>query len=71
MYAGAIFRNCRGFFAGAFCTRTGHGFPLEAELATMLHSIIYAHAQRWRFLWVESEFSLAVDTVQKKTPLIP
>ncbi|KAL8529270.1 hypothetical protein ACS0TY_006628 [Phlomoides rotata] len=71
MYAGVIFRNSRGFFAGALCTRTGRGFSLEAELAAILHSIIYAHAQGWRFLWVESDSSLAVDTVQKKTPLIP
>ncbi|KAL8497882.1 hypothetical protein ACS0TY_021288 [Phlomoides rotata] len=71
MYAGVIFRNSRGFFAGAFCTRTGCGFPLEAELATILHSIIYVHAQGWRFLWVEFDSSLAVDTIQKKTPLIP
>ncbi|KAL8480381.1 hypothetical protein ACS0TY_027067 [Phlomoides rotata] len=58
MYAGAIFRNSRGFFARAFCTRLGRGFPLEAELVAILHSIIYAHALGWSFLW-------------KTTPLIP
>ncbi|KAL8514683.1 hypothetical protein ACS0TY_013682 [Phlomoides rotata] len=71
MYAWVIFHNSRGFFAGAFYTRTGRGYPLENELAAILHSIIYAHAQGWSFLWVESESSLAVDMVQKKTPLIP
>ncbi|KAL8479359.1 hypothetical protein ACS0TY_026286 [Phlomoides rotata] len=29
------------------------------------------YAGVWRFLWVESDSSLAMDTVQKKTPLIP
>ncbi|KAL8457061.1 hypothetical protein ACS0TY_035050 [Phlomoides rotata] len=71
MYAGVIFRNSRGFFAGALYTRTGRGFPLEAKLVAILHSIIYAHAQGWRFLWVESDSSLIVDTVQKMNPLIP
>ncbi|KAL8497876.1 hypothetical protein ACS0TY_021286 [Phlomoides rotata] len=45
MYTGAIFRNSIGFFAGAFYTRLGRGFPLEAKLAVILHSIIYAQAQ--------------------------
>ncbi|KAL8482883.1 hypothetical protein ACS0TY_025788 [Phlomoides rotata] len=71
MYAGVIFRNSISFFAGALRTRTRRGFPLEAKLAAILHSIIYAHAQVWRFLWVESDSSLAMDTVQKKTHLIP
>ncbi|KAL8542463.1 hypothetical protein ACS0TY_003357 [Phlomoides rotata] len=71
MYAGVIFRNSRGFFAGVFCTRIGRGYPLETELAAILHSIIYAHAQGWSFLWVESDSSLAIDTVQKNILLIP
>ncbi|KAL8556929.1 hypothetical protein ACS0TY_004414 [Phlomoides rotata] len=71
MYAGVIFRNSKGFFVGTFCTHIGRGNPLEAELAVILHSIIYAHAQGWLFLWVESDSSLVVDTVQKKIPLIP
>ncbi|KAL8464675.1 hypothetical protein ACS0TY_034252 [Phlomoides rotata] len=71
MYAGVIFRNSRGFFAGAFYTRIGHGYPLEAKLAAILHSVIYAQAQGWSSLWVESDFSLVIDTVKKKIPLIP
>ncbi|KAL8492519.1 hypothetical protein ACS0TY_023924 [Phlomoides rotata] len=71
MYAGVIFHNSRGFFAGAFYTCIGRGYPLEAELVAILHSIIYAHAQGWLFLWVESDSFLAVDTVQKRIPLIP
>ncbi|KAL8511865.1 hypothetical protein ACS0TY_018339 [Phlomoides rotata] len=71
MYVGAIFYNSRGFFAGAFCTRIGWGYPMEAELVTTLHSIIYAHAQGWFFLWVESDSSLAIDTVLKKILLVP
>ncbi|KAL8546882.1 hypothetical protein ACS0TY_006556 [Phlomoides rotata] len=55
---------------GWFCTRIGCGYPLEAELVAILHSIIYSHSQGWLFLWVESDSSLAVDMVQKKIPLI-
>ncbi|KAL8535289.1 hypothetical protein ACS0TY_011059 [Phlomoides rotata] len=71
VYAGVIFRNSLGFFAGAFYTRIGPGYPLEAELTAILHSIIYAHAQGWSFLWVESDSSLSIDWVQKKIILIP
>ncbi|KAL8555832.1 hypothetical protein ACS0TY_003593 [Phlomoides rotata] len=44
---------------------------MEAELAAILHSFIYTHAQGWFFLWVESDSSLAIDTVLKKIHLVP
>ncbi|KAL8520067.1 hypothetical protein ACS0TY_010847 [Phlomoides rotata] len=71
MYVGVIFHNSRGFFAGAFCTCIGRGYPIETELAAILHSIIYVNAQGWSYLWLESNSSLAVDTMQKKIHLIP
>ncbi|KAL8497872.1 hypothetical protein ACS0TY_021282 [Phlomoides rotata] len=64
MYVGVIFRNSRCFFAGAFCTHIGRGYPLEAELAAILHSILYAHAQGWLFLWVESDSPLLLTRVK-------
>ncbi|KAL8535274.1 hypothetical protein ACS0TY_011047 [Phlomoides rotata] len=60
-----------GFFVGVFCTRIGRGYPMEAELAAILHSIIYAHAQGWVFLWVKSDSSLTIDRVLKKIYLVP
>ncbi|KAL8489048.1 hypothetical protein ACS0TY_025090 [Phlomoides rotata] len=71
LYAGVVFHNSRGFFAGAFFTPIGRGYPLEAELAIILLSILFAHAQGWSYLWVESDSSLAIDTVLNKIPLIP
>ncbi|KAL8535243.1 hypothetical protein ACS0TY_011027 [Phlomoides rotata] len=71
MYVGVLFRNSRGFFVGAFCTRTRRGYLVEAELAAILHSILYAHSQGWHFLWVESDSILAVDTLLGKIPLVP
>ncbi|KAL8502786.1 hypothetical protein ACS0TY_021777 [Phlomoides rotata] len=71
LYVGVVFRNSRGFFAGAFCTPVGRGYPLEAELAAILHSILFAYAQGWSYLRVESDSSLAIDTILKKIHLIP
>ncbi|KAL8535238.1 hypothetical protein ACS0TY_011022 [Phlomoides rotata] len=71
MYAGVVFRNSMRFFVGTFCTRIGRGYHKEAELATILDSIIYAHSQGWSFLWVESDSSLVVDTVLYTISLVP
>ncbi|KAL8463046.1 hypothetical protein ACS0TY_033890 [Phlomoides rotata] len=71
MHVGVLFRNSRGFFVGAFYTRTGQGYPMEAELAAILHLILYAHSQGWHSLWVESNSTLAIDTVLRKISLVP
>ncbi|KAL8492492.1 hypothetical protein ACS0TY_023897 [Phlomoides rotata] len=41
LFAGAIFRNSRGFFVAAFTKTVGWGYPLEAELASILHAILF------------------------------
>ncbi|KAL8470589.1 hypothetical protein ACS0TY_033223 [Phlomoides rotata] len=42
LFAGAIFRNLRGFFVAGFSKSVGWCFPLEAELASILHAILFA-----------------------------
>ncbi|KAL8463004.1 hypothetical protein ACS0TY_033856 [Phlomoides rotata] len=42
LFVGAIFRNLRGFFVAGFSKSVGWCFPLEAELASILHAILFA-----------------------------
>ncbi|KAL8535287.1 hypothetical protein ACS0TY_011057 [Phlomoides rotata] len=42
LFACAIFRNSMGFFIAAFTKEIGWGYPLEAELASIQHDILYA-----------------------------
>ncbi|KAL8546890.1 hypothetical protein ACS0TY_006560 [Phlomoides rotata] len=63
LFAGAIFRNSCGFFVVAFSKAVGWGFPLEAELASILHAILFAFEFGWHSLWVESDSILAIHTL--------
>ncbi|KAL8511863.1 hypothetical protein ACS0TY_018337 [Phlomoides rotata] len=47
LFAGAIFRNSRGFFVAAFTKTVVWGYPLEAELASIMHAILFAFDQGW------------------------
>ncbi|KAL8555817.1 hypothetical protein ACS0TY_003577 [Phlomoides rotata] len=47
LFAGAIFRNSRGFFIIAFAIEVGWGYPLEAELASILHAVLFAFDRGW------------------------
>ncbi|KAL8520051.1 hypothetical protein ACS0TY_010837 [Phlomoides rotata] len=71
LFAGAIFRNSRGFFVVAFSKSVGWGFPLEAELASILHAILFAFDYGWHSLWVESNSILAIHTLQKRIQIVP
>ncbi|KAL8535235.1 hypothetical protein ACS0TY_011019 [Phlomoides rotata] len=71
LFAGAVFRNLRGFFVATFSREVGWGFPLEAELATILHAILFAFDRGWHLLWVESDSILAIQTLQRSVQLIP
>ncbi|KAL8464666.1 hypothetical protein ACS0TY_034243 [Phlomoides rotata] len=51
LFAGAIFRNTRGFFIAAFTKTMGWGYPLEAELASIIHAILFAINHGWHSLW--------------------
>ncbi|KAL8535255.1 hypothetical protein ACS0TY_011033 [Phlomoides rotata] len=62
LFTGAIFRNSRVFFVAAFTKSVGWGYPLEAELASILHAILFAFDRGWHSLWVESDFTLAIHT---------
>ncbi|KAL8502778.1 hypothetical protein ACS0TY_021769 [Phlomoides rotata] len=55
LFAGAIFRNSHGFFIAAFTKTVGWGYPLEAELASILHAILFTFDRGWHSLWVESD----------------
>ncbi|KAL8542633.1 hypothetical protein ACS0TY_003495 [Phlomoides rotata] len=67
IFAGAIFRNSRGFFVTAFTNAVGWGFPLEAELAAILFAFDYG----WHSLWVESDSILAIQILQNHIQIIP
>ncbi|KAL8492511.1 hypothetical protein ACS0TY_023916 [Phlomoides rotata] len=71
LFVGAIFRNSRGFFMAAFSNSVGWGYPLEAELAAILHAILFAFDRGWHSLWVESDSILAIQTMQKQIQIIP
>ncbi|KAL8520045.1 hypothetical protein ACS0TY_010831 [Phlomoides rotata] len=60
IFAEAIFHNSRGFFVAAFTKAVGWGFPLEAELAAILHVILFTFDYGWHSLWVESDSILAI-----------
>ncbi|KAL8527722.1 hypothetical protein ACS0TY_005534 [Phlomoides rotata] len=71
IFAGAIFRNSRGFFVAAFSKSVGWGFPLEVELASILHAILFAFDYGWHSLWVESDSILAIHTLQNRIQIVP
>ncbi|KAL8546919.1 hypothetical protein ACS0TY_006582 [Phlomoides rotata] len=71
LFAGAIFRNSRGFFVAAFSKTVGWGYPLEAELAAIFHAILFAYDYGWLSLWVESDSTLAIHTIQRRIQIIP
>ncbi|KAL8488046.1 hypothetical protein ACS0TY_024356 [Phlomoides rotata] len=71
LFPGAIFCNSRGFFVAAFAKEVGWGYPLEAELASILHAILFAFDRGWHTLWVEPDSILAIQTLQRTIQLIP
>ncbi|KAL8511864.1 hypothetical protein ACS0TY_018338 [Phlomoides rotata] len=71
IFAGAIFRNSRGFFLAAFSKAVGWGFPLEAELAAILHDILFVFDYGWHSLWVESDSILGIHTLQNRIQIVP
>ncbi|KAL8493185.1 hypothetical protein ACS0TY_024410 [Phlomoides rotata] len=50
LFTGAIFRNSRGFFMAAFTKSVRWGYPLEAELALIIHAILFAFDHGWHSL---------------------
>ncbi|KAL8520046.1 hypothetical protein ACS0TY_010832 [Phlomoides rotata] len=60
LFTGAIFHNSRGFFIAAFTKAVGWGYPLEAELASILHAILFTFDRGWHSLWVDSENIFAI-----------
>ncbi|KAL8480330.1 hypothetical protein ACS0TY_027030 [Phlomoides rotata] len=70
-FAGAIFRNSRGFFVAAFSKSVGWGYPLEVELASILHAILFAFDCGWTSLWVESDSTMAIHTLQHHIQIVP
>ncbi|KAL8523467.1 hypothetical protein ACS0TY_013430 [Phlomoides rotata] len=50
LFTGAIFRNSRAFFVAAFTKSVGWGYPLEAEMASILHAILFAFDRGWHSL---------------------
>ncbi|KAL8529338.1 hypothetical protein ACS0TY_006667 [Phlomoides rotata] len=71
IFAGAIFRNSRGFFVAAFAKAVGWDYPLEAELASILHAILFAFDRGWNSLWVEFDSILAIQTLQRTVQFVP
>ncbi|KAL8506943.1 hypothetical protein ACS0TY_017723 [Phlomoides rotata] len=71
LFAGAIFRNSRGFFVTAFTKSVGWGYPLEAELASIIHAMLFAYDRGWHSLWVESDSILAIHTLQTRIQVVP
>ncbi|KAL8546881.1 hypothetical protein ACS0TY_006555 [Phlomoides rotata] len=61
--------NSRGFLVAAFSKSVG--FPLEAELAAILHAILFAFDCGWYSLWVESDSTLAIHTLQNRIQIVP
>ncbi|KAL8464672.1 hypothetical protein ACS0TY_034249 [Phlomoides rotata] len=70
IFVGVIFRYSRGFFITAFAKAVGWGYPFEAELAVILHAIIFAFEHGWFSLWVESDSTLAIQTLQGSISII-
>ncbi|KAL8507329.1 hypothetical protein ACS0TY_018029 [Phlomoides rotata] len=60
LFVGAVFRSSRGFFVAAFARDVGWCFPFKAEIATILHAILFAFDRGWHSLWVGSNFVLAI-----------
>ncbi|KAL8529411.1 hypothetical protein ACS0TY_006734 [Phlomoides rotata] len=63
-------------FAGASSSlpspeRLGWGYPLEAELTSILHAILFTFDRGWHSLWVESDSILAIQTLQRSIQLVP
>ncbi|KAL8492505.1 hypothetical protein ACS0TY_023910 [Phlomoides rotata] len=50
LFVGAIFHNSRGFFMAPFAKSVGWGYPLEAELALILHAILFSFDRGWHSL---------------------
>ncbi|KAL8555579.1 hypothetical protein ACS0TY_003398 [Phlomoides rotata] len=71
IFAGAVFRNSRGFFMAAFSKPVGRGYPLDAELASILHAILFAFECGWISLWVESDSTLAINTLLRSIQTVP
>ncbi|KAL8507325.1 hypothetical protein ACS0TY_018025 [Phlomoides rotata] len=71
IFVGDIFRNSRGFFVAGFTKAVGWGFPLEAELAAILHAILFTIDYSWHSLWVESDSILVIQTLQKRIQIVP
>ncbi|KAL8523957.1 hypothetical protein ACS0TY_013787 [Phlomoides rotata] len=46
-------------------------YPLEAELASILHAIFFAFDRGWHSVWVESDSVLAIQTLQKHIQIVP
>ncbi|KAL8473828.1 hypothetical protein ACS0TY_029936 [Phlomoides rotata] len=42
LYSESVFRNARGFFVAAVANNAVWGYPFEAELAAILHAILFA-----------------------------
>ncbi|KAL8470346.1 hypothetical protein ACS0TY_032991 [Phlomoides rotata] len=45
LYSGVVFRNSRDFFIAAVAKNAGWGYPFEAELAAILHALLFAFEQ--------------------------
>ncbi|KAL8487914.1 hypothetical protein ACS0TY_024272 [Phlomoides rotata] len=71
IFAGAVFRNSRGFFMAAFSKSVGRGYALDAELASILHAILFAFECGWISLWVESDSTLAINTLLRSIQTVP
>ncbi|KAL8488051.1 hypothetical protein ACS0TY_024362 [Phlomoides rotata] len=59
------------FFVDAFTKTVGWGYPLEAELASILHAILFAFYRGWHSLCVESDSILAIHTLLKCIQIVP
>ncbi|KAL8492486.1 hypothetical protein ACS0TY_023891 [Phlomoides rotata] len=68
---GAVFHNSRGFFIVAFTKELGWGYPLEAELASIIHAILFSFDRGWHSLWVEYDSILDIQTLQRTIQLVP
>ncbi|KAL8546873.1 hypothetical protein ACS0TY_006549 [Phlomoides rotata] len=71
LFSGAVFRSSRGFFVAAFSREVGWGFPLEAEIAAILHATLFAFEWGWHSLWVESDSILTIQSLQRSIQLVP
>lgn len=45
---GGIFRNCRGFFKGAFCGKIGNHNAFYAEVNALIQAIEFAWGKGWK-----------------------